>query len=349
MIPPQPHHPACRSFLPFLFLLLTVAGLTGLTVSPAVADDPKPFEIKAPGVFDKSAPEGVEDLKAIQEHVRKVLDKVIPCTVGVRIGSAQGSGVIVSKDGLVLTAGHVSGTPGKDCVLVLPDGKTVKAKTLGCNRGIDSGMIKILDEKEWPFVEMGKSADLKPGQWVIATGHPGGFKAGRSPVVRLGRVLNVSRSALTTDCTLVGGDSGGPLFDMQGRVIGIHSRIGGSITSNVHVPVDTYRDTWDKLVKGENIGSGSIGSTNTSEAWLGVQADLDAKNCTISQIVKDSPAEKAGLKPNDVVLKFDGQKIESFDELAGLIKKKKAGDEVTLDVKRGDETVKLKVTLAKRG
>ncbi len=326
-----------------------MGGLTGLTVSPAVADDPATVEIKVPAVFDKTAPEGVEDLKTIQEHVRKILDKVIPCTVGVKIGSAQGSGVIVSKDGLVLTAGHVSGTPGKDCVLVLPDGKTVKAKTLGCNRGIDSGMIKILEEKEWPFLEMGKSADLKPGQWCIATGHPGGYKAGRSPVVRLGRILNAGKSALTTDCTLVGGDSGGPLFDMQGRVIGIHSRIGGSITANVHVPVDTYRETWDRLVKGENIGSGpAAGIPTTNDAWLGVQADLDAKNCTISQVVKDSPAEKAGLRPNDVVLKFDGQKIETFDDLAGLIRKKKVGDEVTLEVKRGDGTMTLKVTLAKR-
>src|SRR5271163_4026038 len=104
MIPPHASHPARRSFLPLLFLLLLVGGLTGLTVSPAVADDPKTVEIKVPSVFDKSAPDNIEDLKAIQEHVRKVLDKVIPCTVGVKIGSAQGSGVIVSKDGLVLTA-----------------------------------------------------------------------------------------------------------------------------------------------------------------------------------------------------------------------------------------------------
>src|SRR5262249_46582566 len=208
-------------------------------IGPATADDAKP-EVKLPAVLDKVAPENIEELKAIQLQVRKVLEKAIPCTVGIRIGAAQGSGVIVSKDGYVLTAGHVSGTPGKDCTLVLPDGKTVKGKTLGVNRGIDSGMIKIVEEREWPFVEIGKSADLKAGQWCIATGHPGGYKNGRSPVVRVGRILTPGKSAITSDCTLVGGDSGGPLFDMSGRVIGIHSRIGGSITSNVHVPVDTY-------------------------------------------------------------------------------------------------------------
>jgi serine protease Do len=344
---PHRGNPARRSALAFVLLLLLVGALGGVAVSPAVADDPKTTEISIPAVFDKAAPESVEDLKAIQAHVRKVLDKVIPCTVGVRIGAAQGSGVIVSKDGYVLTAGHVSGTPGKDCTLVLPDGKTVKGKTLGVNRGIDSGMIKITEEREWPYVEMGKSVDLKAGQWCIATGHPGGYKTGRSPVVRLGRILTPGKTAITTDCTLVGGDSGGPLFDMHGRVIGIHSRIGGSITANVHVPVDTYSETWDRLVKGESIGGTPF--VNTTDAWLGVQADLDAKTCVLSQIVKDSPAEKAGLKAMDVVLKFDGQKIDTFDDLSGLIKKKKPGDEVSLEVKRGDEKITLKVTLGKRG
>src|SRR5262245_48870842 len=115
MTSPSAWQPARRSLVPFLFLFLLVGGVSSLAFSPAAADDVKPIEFKLPSVFDKSAPEGIEDLKAIQEHVRKVLDKVIPCTVGVRIGQAQGSGVIVSKDGIVLTAGHVSGTPGKDC------------------------------------------------------------------------------------------------------------------------------------------------------------------------------------------------------------------------------------------
>ena len=327
---------ARRSIPALAFLLLTLALLA--PAAPVLADDQP--AVKLPAVFDKGAPESVEDLKAIQEQVRKVLEKVIPCTVGIRIGAAQGSGVIVSKDGYVLTAGHVSGTPGKDCQIVLPDGKTVKAKTLGLNKAIDSGMIKIVEEREWAFVDMGTSGDLKPGAWCIATGHPGGFKTGRSPVVRVGRILNNSKSAMTTDCTLVGGDSGGPLFDMQGRVIAIHSRIGGTITANVHVPIDTYRETWDRLVKAE-----SINGMGTPEAYLGVQGDPDGKGCVIAGVQPASPAEKAKLQANDVILKMDGQKVETFDDLGGLIKKKKPGDEVTLDVRRGEENLSLKVKL----
>jgi serine protease Do len=330
-------------FIPILALGVLVFGLVG--AGAAGADEAKAPDVKLPAVFDKAVPENIEDLKIIQAQVKKVLEKVIPCTVGVRIGSAQGSGVIVSKDGYVLTAGHVSGQPGRDVVLVLHDGKTVKGKSLGANRVIDSGMIKITEEREWPFIDLGKSADLKPGQWCIACGHPGGYKTGRSPVVRLGRVINNGKSAITTDCTLVGGDSGGPLFDMKGNIIGIHSRIGMVITANVHVPVDTYRDTWDRLAKGEAWGGDIVGA---DAPYLGVQGDPDGKDCTITQVVQGSPADKAGLKASDVVVKMDGQKIEKFDDLSSLVRKKKPGDEVSVDVVRGEEMLTLKVKLGKR-
>lgn len=343
-----------KSALAHLLLLLLV-GWVGAAGSLPAADDkpsePKPPEIKLPAVFDKVSPENIEDLKAIQSRVRVVLEKVIPCTVGVQIGGSSGSGVIVSKEGHVLTAGHVSGTPGKDCTLILHDGKRVKGKTLGLNKGIDSGMILIVDDKvkEWPFIEMGVSGELKPGTWCIATGHPGGYKAGRSPVVRVGRVLINGKTALTSDCCLVGGDSGGPLFDMAGKVIGIHSRIGGSITANVHVPVDTYRDTWDKLVKSESIGGVPGFPVGGNEPYLGVQGDPDSKDCIITQVVKDSPAEKAGLKVNDVIQKFEGQAVEKFDNLVDLVRKKKPGDEVALEVKRGEENLTLKLKVGRRG
>src|SRR5262249_56787918 len=106
-------------------------------------------------------------------------------------------------------------------------------------------MIKIPETGQYPHVEMGDSKSLQKGQWVVSLGQPGGFVPGRSPVLRLGRVINSTDSLIQTDCTLVGGDSGGPLFDLDGKVIGIHSRIGERISFNIHVPVATYRDEWD--------------------------------------------------------------------------------------------------------
>src|SRR5262249_54284471 len=155
--------------------------------------------------------EGLEDLKALQAATKAVLKKTMPATVGLVIGQNAGSGVIVNEEGYILTAGHVSGEPGKDAIILLPDGTRLKGKTLGRNDGIDSGMIKITSKPpkggKWPHAEMGDSSKVKENQWVVAIGHPGGWRKGRTPVVRLGRVLRTDKSSIQTDCPLVGGDS----------------------------------------------------------------------------------------------------------------------------------------------
>src|SRR5262245_14623932 len=175
---------------------------------------------------------GVADLKAMQAHVQKLTEQLKKCTVGVTVGAAQGSGVIVSKDGYVLTAAHVAGAPNSRVEFTLADGKTVKGKSLGLFRTLDAGLRKITDPGDYPFAEMGSSEELKEGQWCLALGHPGGYQEDRGIVLRVGRVLLNAKDAITTDCTLVGGDSGGPLFDMDGHVIGINSRIAELLTSN---------------------------------------------------------------------------------------------------------------------
>ncbi len=294
-------------------------------------------------IFAGEAPKSVGDLKAMQDHLQKLSEKIIPCTVGVRVGPAQGSGVIISKDGYVLTAAHVVGKPNIDVTFVLPDGSTVKGKTLGMNRTIDAGLMKITEEREWPFVEMGISAELKAGQWCVATGHPGGYEKGRTPVVRFGRVLQNHDTVIMTDCTLVGGDSGGPLFDMQGRVIGINSRIAGPLNANMHVPVNTFRDTWDRLAKAE-----AWGSMAGNSPYLGVKGELDSEDPRISEVYPGTPAEKAGLKQGDLVLKFDGQDITTFKQLSSLVGDKAPGDKVKLQIKRGEETLDIEVVIGKR-
>src|SRR5262249_8958054 len=143
--------------VPVLLALCLAGPLLGL--ARADTKDAKALG-PVPAVFKKAAPENVQDLKAMQAHVRALAARVVPCTVNVKIGMGQGSGVIVSEDGYVLTAGHVSGAPGRDVVLTLADGRKVKGKTLGVNRGIDSGMIKITTEGKWPHCGMGKSGEL---------------------------------------------------------------------------------------------------------------------------------------------------------------------------------------------
>lgn len=292
-------------------------------------------------ILKKTIPESVEELRLIQANVQQLVKKVSAAVVGVRIGAGQGSGVIISEDGYVLTAAHVSGAPNRNVTLIMPDGRKVRGKTLGYNKRVDGGLIKIEEKGKWPHIEMGTSTDLKRGDWCVAIGHPGGYRTGRTPVVRLGRVLDNFQNLIRTDCTLVGGDSGGPLFDMTGKVIGIHSRIGPSISYNIHVPVDTYKQDWDRLVMGEELPS-------STRPYLGVQGDPDSKVCKILMVYPDSPAAAAGLKENDVVLSFDGTKIGTFEDLVNQVSRRRPGQSVNLEVRRGDETITLNLKIGKR-
>jgi serine protease Do len=291
--------------------------------------------------FGKVTPETIQELKEIENRVTAVVQKVMPSVVGVRVGAGQGSGVIISADGYVLTAAHVSGPAGRKVSIVLSDGREVKGETLGGNTKIDAGLIKIKDKGPWPFVTMGESADLQRGVWCIAIGHPNGYVKGRPPVVRLGRILDNLKALIRTDCTLVGGDSGGPLFDMDGHVIGIHSRIGPSIIFNIHVPVDYYRKDWDRLVKSEVF-------PQANGPYLGVQGDTEAKECKIVGIYPNSPAEKAGLQEGDIVLRFAGKNVRAFDDLAEMVSRQKIGTRVTLDIRRDGNPMTLEVTIGQR-
>jgi serine protease Do len=297
--------------------------------------------------LEKPAPENLEDLKAIQTRVQEVVKKVLPCTVALRVGSASGSGVIVREDGYVLTAGHVSSQPDREVTVIFSDGRRVKGKTLGANHGIDSGLIKITEEGNWPFAAMAQSAEVKRGQWCLALGHPNGYRPGRTPPVRLGRILNSSDQAIQTDCVLFSGDSGGPLFDMHGRVIGIHSRIGMELTANIHVPVDTYRLTWDRLAKAVVWGS-RLGGRGPNRVDLGMDIDGDSKDCRVAKVTPGAPADKAGLKVGDIITQFDNQKISNSEELATQLRRKRPGDEVVVKVQRGQEVMSLKLVISRR-
>jgi serine protease Do len=250
----------------------------------------------------------VRDLRALQAQVQAVVAKVSPAVVGLRVGG-QGSGVIISPDGLVLTAGHVASAPGRDVIVILSNGKFARGTSLGVNYERDSGLVKILEpppEGGWPVAEMGKSDGLKKGQWCVALGHPGGYKFGRTPPLRLGRILDTGGKFTRTDCTLVGGDSGGPLFDLDGRVIAIHSRIGNSLNDNMHVPIDTYHETWERLARGEAWGQSQFPPVRRGGPYLGVlppslpPGASVPNECRVAVVEPKSPAELAGLRPGDV-------------------------------------------------
>jgi len=313
--------------------LLLALWLANLPLVGGASDD-------LPAVFRKSGPASVEDLKAIEKQVQALVPRLSRAVVAVQVGSASGSGVVVSENGLVLTAAHVCGATNHDVLFTFPDGSTARGKTLGLQHDLDAGMMQISSPGPWPHVERGDLDGANLGDWVLTFGHPGGFDADRSVVVRLGRIIRLASDMLQTDCTLSGGDSGGPLFDMRGKVIGIHSRISDSTAENFHVSINVFRDAWDRLLKGD-----SWGDERPVRPWFGVRGTDVPEGCKLSVVEEEAPASKAGLKIGDVVRKVNSHPVEDYAGLKRLIGQTKPGDEIKVELLRDEKEMVINVKI----
>ncbi len=296
--------------------------------------------------FGESSPVDVEQLRQMQVHFSELAKQVSDATVNVQVGNSQGSGVIVTRDGYVMTAAHVIGGANLDATIVLNDGTSLEAKTLGLNRGIDSGLLKITEKRKYPYLSPGESGTLKTGQWVMAIGHPGGLDEDRGLVYRIGRILNNADDFISTDCSLVGGDSGGPLVDMDGNVIGIHSRIGPSLSNNIHVPVDVFSSDWDELVNGRDWGRGIGGENPANEPWIGLS--FEGSTMKIEAISENGPAAKAGLEIGDTILKFDEIRASSQRRFGSFMRDREPGDVVKIKIQRGEAELEFELTIGSR-
>ncbi|MFO1066699.1 MAG: trypsin-like peptidase domain-containing protein [Pirellulales bacterium] len=292
-------------------------------------------------VFEGWEPNSLAELKAHEAQQAKVADLIQRVTVNVQQGPAQGSGVLI-RGGYVLTAAHVGGKPGRSAMVVLSDGRRLKAKTLGMNRNVDAGMMKLEDPipADLPYATMGTSASLKTGQWVIGAGHPGGWQQSRGTVIRVGRILNVLNDTLVTDCALIGGDSGGPLFNLRGELIGIHSRIGTDVDDNMHVPIDTFKKDSERLLAGD-----AWGVLPGYVPVIGVTGVKGETRAVVGEITRNGPAARAGVEKGDVVLKFDGQAIKTFDDLVQAVRATLPGDSVMIEIQRGENIMRLPVVV----
>lgn len=335
-------------FLLIAFLFCNVAIAQTETKASDKEKTP-PTETKPQVEFDffgGDAPVSIDQLKQMQDHFKELAEDVLDATVSVQVGQNQGTGVIVTRDGYVMTAAHVIGGANQNAIIKLPDGTELEAKTLGLNRQYDSGLLKIKAKDKYPYLSPGVSADLKTGQWVMAIGHPGGWEEDRGLVFRIGRILNNGESSISTDCSLVGGDSGGPLVDMNGDVVGIHSRIGMRVSDNVHVPVDAFSEQWDDLSKGRDWGRGIGGVNPANEPWIGIS--LEGSSLVVERIVKDSPADKAGIKKGDVLLSMNGKKLTSQNRFGSLLRDISPKDKIKLKIERDDEELEIELTVASK-
>jgi serine protease Do len=277
----------------------------------------------------------------------------MPATVALvseKTGSS-GSGVLVSKDGLILTAAHViQGMTEVD--VYFSDGKKWLGKVLGANFSKDVGMVKMVDAGPWPFVEIGESKPLEAGDWVVALGHSAGFDPARTPPVRFGRVMSDGPgNYFTTDCTLIGGDSGGPLFDLDGKLVAVNSSIGWSWKNNNHSGVDGFREDWDRLFAGETWGTlqmNPLANPETPVLGIGMGMRRAKTGVPVQKVEPNSPAAAAGVRVGDVIRSVDGERVREGADLQQVLVKRETGDKVKLGILRSDEELEIEVELVKR-
>ena len=306
---------------------------------------PVPSELQ--GILTSGkVPESLKQLRLLEQQFGRVSEAAKLCTVSVKIGQSQGCGVIIDGGGRVLTAAHVAMRPNKPATVILSNGRQVDAMTLGSNKNVDAGMLQINagqnDGGDWPHATLGSSDKLTAGMWCIATGHPSGFDQERGVVTRVGRISRVNRSALRTDCALIGGDSGGPLFDLSGQLIAIHSRIGNDVEENLHIPIDNYSKSWERLVAGD-----FWGSLPGFRPVLGVQGNSRMEEAVIDIVRSGSAAMKAGIEQGDIIKKFGDRKITDFQSLKEAVAETMPGENVRVQALREGSIVFFRVVIGR--
>jgi S1-C subfamily serine protease len=251
------------------------------------------FAVAAEGApQEQVTPADLTALRVLEKRVQQAVKKVLPAVVAIRgpgklsgpvekNGKAFASGVIVTPDGLILSQFHVthdvrdgsgfsdfehSRKPGERTTVLLMDGRECEAELLGADRTYDLSLLRMVKPGPYPHVPLEDKSAAVLGDWILKIGHPGGYRPGRAPVVRLGRVLCRQDDTFVIDCLMAGGDSGGPFFDLEGRLVGIvrNSLVPANLrslaSSNLFrrmpslfsaTPSPFIRTRWESMIRGD--------------------------------------------------------------------------------------------------
>lgn len=291
----------------------------------------------------------LEHLKELQSNIQKVAKQHMKTTVCVLSpDGASGSGVVVSQDGIILTAAHVV-RKSDEVEIVYSDGKSAKAKVLGANFSKDAAMLQLKSKQAKHFAKIADVKKLKVGDWMVAMGHSAGYDPVRTPPVRFGRFLRKQRTDfITTDCTLVGGDSGGPLFNIEGELVAIHSNIGASLSLNNHTLATSFQADWERLKKGERWGSLNLNPLNDPDRpVIGIDMGYRNGRILVNRVYDKSPAHLAGIKAGDVITKLNNSEIKSPEVFIGKLMKFDAGDTVKIEVLRAGKNIQYDLVLGR--
>jgi serine protease Do len=264
-----------------------------------------------------------------------------------------GSGFIVSSDGVILTNAHVV-ADADEVMVKLTDRREFKAKVLGVDKTTDIAAIKI-DAKDLPVVKIGDPSKTRVGEWVVAIGEPYGFEN----TVTAGIVSAKARALpqdsyvpfIQTDAAVNPGNSGGPLFNLKGEVIGVNSQIfshsGGFQGLAFAVPIDIAMQVGDQLQAHGKVEHGRLGVT-IQEVTQALAQNFGLKSpngALVSSVQKDSPAAKAGIEPGDVIVKFNGKEINGSADLPPQVSSLKPNTQATLEIWRDGKSRQMAVTV----
>jgi putative serine protease PepD len=312
--------------------------------SPTAASTPAPTGSPAAGAPSTSAT-GPLDVKSI---LAKVEPAVVDIVARERRGSGEGTGVIISPDGYVLTNAHVVSGATKITVTTRASSRALPATLVGADEGHDVALLHIAADGGVTPAELGRSADVKVGDDVVAIGNALGLRG--DPTVTRGIVSGLNRTVedlnglIQTDAAINPGNSGGPLVNTSGQVIGINTVGAGEGAQNIGfaIPIDVAKAIAERLQSGQGPAPVAFLGINTTEPSDG------KAGAAIIEVVPGGPAAQAGLAIGDRLVTFDGKPVEAADAIAGLVQAHQPGDTVEVVVDRRGSNRTLKVRLGSR-
>jgi serine protease Do len=345
-----------RKFVVFVALLLPLTVFAQLPDFTDLVEKQGPTVVNISTTQTVRSPLGAPQMPQLQEDdpFYEFFRRFVP-NPGPREfqNNSLGSGFIISTDGYILTNAHVV-EAADEINVKLNDKREFKAKVIGSDKRTDIALIKI-DATGLPAVKFGDPNKLKVGEWVIAIGSPFGFEN----TVTAGIVSAKGRSLpqenfvpfIQTDAAVNPGNSGGPLFNMRGEVVGINSQIysrtGGFMGLSFSIPIDVANDIATQLKTGGKISRGRIGVviqpvTRELAESFGLPKPAGA---LVSSVEKGSPAEKAGIEAGDVILKFSGKDVSSSEDLPRLVGGTKPGTKAVMQLMRNKATREVTVVV----
>ena len=297
---------------------------------------------------------GVPGLEDFLEERRREEEEDGPATRETR---ALGSGFFISADGLAVTNNHVI-DGATEIQLVMTDGTELDAELIGTDPETDLAVVKVINGGTFEYVEFEKSDDVRVGDWVVALGNPFGLgnTATAGIVSADGRDINGSQYTdfLQIDASINQGNSGGPTFDLKGRVIGVNTQIlsptGGSVGIGFAIPADLVVTITDELIKNGEVKRGWLGvSIGDFRPEFAEALDVkDGKGALVADVTPGSPADDAGIKRSDVIIELNGAEIEDANELTRRVAKLIVDSENDFVVLRRGERRIIKVTVGER-